>query len=120
MAEDDLNVEEYTAMCNCPEVQGRINDKMRDMRFDMSVDRVWLPTQRQIQDFIYRLTCEYRLMQDFYYWAARVRQSHLDMVKDRTMEQLWLQFYMWREHEKVWDGEEQKWVDERAYGLVVE
>jgi hypothetical protein len=115
MLEDDpMNTEEYAIMCNCPEVQGA-----RDSEAWYAGD-TWLPSQRQIQDMIHRLTCEFRLMQDFYYWAARVRSGHLDMIKDRTMEQLWLMFYMWREHEKVWDKEQVRWVDERAYGLIVE
>ena len=68
----------------------------------------WLPTQHQLQDLIYRLVCDFKVLQDFYYWAALTRRDHVERIKGRSLEQLWLQFYMWREHEKVWkDGE---WV----------
>lgn len=107
MTADQL--EEYRMMCECPQVQ---QGKPR------GYERFWLPSQEQIQDMIHRFTCDFRLMQDCYYWCAKTRQADLPRIKDKSFEQLWLQFFMWREHEMVWT-KDMRWCNERAYGVVV-
>ena len=73
------------------------------------INYVWLPTQTQTQKRIRSyVNCAFRLLQDFYYWCALQRKNHIERVKGVSMEELWLMFYMWREHYKVWDNDE--WV----------
>ena len=100
-------------MCNCDEVQKHrygtaIQNKVLYCG-DHYKDFAWLPLQHQIQQLIKSyVNCAYRLLQDFYYWCALQRKNHIERVKGATMEELWLMFYMWREHYKVWDNDE--WV----------
>jgi len=90
---------EFQKMCN------KIDSKMFE-RFEVNIH----PSQECIQRAIYRLGCDWKLLQDFYYWCALKRQKNIEAIKNKTLNELWLMFYMWREHGKLWDGE--KWVEE--------
>lgn len=107
--------QEYEAMCDCPEVQ---KHPLRLRSSDGT--RLWLPTLTEWPEMIHRFTCDFRILQDCYYWCALTRKQDLDRIKDMAFEMLWAQFYMWREHEQVWDRDNLRWVDERAYGVFVD
>ena len=129
--------DQYIKMCNCEEVQEHrygaamqnkvlyCGDHYKDFRCALSYvyaleeDNAttgnfsyyitWLPLQYQIQQLIKSyVNCAYRLLQDFYYWCAVQRKEHIERVKGASMEELWLMFYMWREHYKIWENGE--WV----------
>ena len=101
-------------MCDCEEVQ----NKSSELDGDCGCTSFWnnnnneflfCPYQHQVQSLIKSyVNCAYRLLQDFYYWCAVQRKEHIERVKGATMEELWLMFYMWREHYKVWENGE--WV----------
>jgi len=65
-------------------------------------DNIWLPRQDQIQEM---LKAHY--------------QKHLKILYDfsltvswyiNSLEQLWLAFYMYEKHSKIWSSKEEKWV----------
>lgn len=80
----------------------------------MKQDAIWLPRQDQIQKMmgeldnfqkIYKIA-EYIEKHDAYYLMGK---------ESRTMEQLWLSFYMHEKHELIWKNE--KWIkEEKAKG----
>ena len=97
--------DQYIKMCDCEEVQNHICLKSDSI----IIFRPTLPKQHETQSWIKSyVNCAFRLLQDFYYWCAVQRKEHIERVKGATMEELWLMFYMWREHYKVWDNDE--WV----------
>lgn len=104
-------------MCDCDEVQKYSDDKALDIDENLFyiTERqtfIFTPFQYQIQQLIRQYgSCEFKLLQDFYNWCIVQRKERIEMVKGRSMEELWLMFYMWREHYKLWDGE--KWVNEK-------
>ena len=115
--------DQYIKMCNCEEVQkcAPAGYKIREMYIDQCMvccgDKdglyyetyTFVPYQHDIQSMIRSyVNCAYRLLQDFYYWCGIQRKEHIERVKGATMEELWLMFYMWREHYKVWENGE--WV----------
>ena len=113
-------------MCDCPEIerQGfeklgeakRYDDITRRFKFNWGknnffIGRTWLPRQDQIQEMM-----DYGLgafVNDFHEFC----EDDLGMYSDsdckfhdyKSMEQLWLAFYMHEKHKKKWDGE--KWVN---------
>jgi len=64
---------------------------------------IWLPYQHQIQEMIYphKDGVPY-LTVELYGWLQKPRN-----YQPKSMEQLWLAFYMYEKHKKTWDGE--KW-----------
>jgi len=87
--------EEYKKMCDCEEVQC------------CGFGPCKIPNQSEVQNWIFQYgSCQYKLLSDMYEWATENRPC----MKGRSMEEMWLMFYMWRDHSKVWDG--QKWVKE--------
>jgi len=126
--------QEYIKMCDCKEVQKSyydidevdhftIFDKEKKIMYwrsryttdQLMIYEVWVPHQDQLQNMIYHLACDYRMLQDFYYWCQvnRMDDRTRYRIKGMSLEQLWLQFYMWREHEKVWT-EEGEWKAETS------
>ena len=126
---------EYIKQCDCAEVQGHFESKnllyedqcifyskeyskVMDIHsdfhsgFNLKNDGgyIWLPYQHQIFDMIYHYACDLKLSQDFYLWTNWQKKLDSKFIRDKTLTQLWLMFYMWREHEKLWDGE--KWINE--------
>jgi hypothetical protein len=88
--------EQYIKMCDCEEVQ----ENKRKQLFHF-------PYQHHIQSWIFQYgNCQYKLLKDFYDWCTEQK----DKLKACTMEEMWLQFYMWRDHYKIWDGK--KWIKE--------
>ena len=73
---------------------------------------LWLPFQYQIQQMIHQYgSCSFKLLQDFYNWCIVQRKERIETIKGCTLEELWLMFYMWREHYKIWNGE--RWIEEK-------
>lgn len=121
---------EYIKMCDCKEVQKQYKRQEGDVLYyrngksshrhrlgepDHLVNKsawIFLPRQDQIQEMIYRLVCDYRVLQDFATWCMAQRHKDMKLIKDRTLEQLWLMFFMWRTHYKLWDYNNQGWIDE--------
>ena len=101
--------DQYIKMCDCEEVQKGAPPKGVSGLELVRWSPLYRPNQDQVQSWIKSyVNCAYRLLQDFYYWCAVQRKEHIERVKGATMEELWLMFYMWREHYKVWENGE--WV----------
>jgi hypothetical protein len=80
---------------------------------------IWLPRQSQIQkmfqeeDFIelnhrFQFFWEQEVNSSFYIGSELVNEFYIWNEQNFSAEQLWLAFYMWEKHEKIWDGK--KWV----------
>ncbi len=75
---------------------------------------IWLPRQDQLQEMVIR---KYRKMKpafgfliwDFSKFAEKSEKIHKHC---KTMEQLWLAFFMDQKYGKIWNGKE--WVSKRA------
>ena len=95
-------------MCDCEEVQDKnpyLPVQATSCSFDVFLAETWTPHQHHVQSWIWQYgNCDYRLLMDFSYWC----ESFGDAAKGRSLEEMWLMYYMWREHYKTWDGE--KWV----------
>lgn len=103
-------------MCDCDEVQKWAVSFHEAENVDWCGNdcerMVVFPYQHQIQQQIFQYgSCSFKKLQDFYNWCIVQRKERENSIKGRSMEELWLMFYMWREHYKLWDGE--KWVDEK-------
>lgn len=115
----------YIKMCDCPEIQEqweptvstsyhvyhkrlkRLGDFIYGIQWENSdkEELTWLPRQDDIQKMFkeepfvlageFHHTMESFITGDPSWW---------------TMEGLWLAFYMWKKHGKIWDGKE--WVEE--------
>jgi hypothetical protein len=123
----------YIAMSNCEEIQGNAPEFYRveltgtppfsepvtlvhqeffapvtEKHFDRMV---WLPRQDQIQEML-GATLPTELLSRLLNWFkppelfAGIKPP--DILQFTSMEQLWLSFYMWECHSKVWDGD--KWT----------
>jgi len=109
--------EEYIKMCDCPEIQGEwafpcfsdwvynfrecltgqlVNPQEGDTQ-EIIENNLWLPRQDQIQKMMGYEIPIYALAP-----FATFLWRHF-----KTWEQLWLAFYVYEKHDKVWDGE--KW-----------
>ena len=113
---------EYIKMCDCPEIQGKIkydrcsfwarpliNGKYSVWCGYHSPRDIWLPRQDQIQEMIKTnildlLNKFYKYVFDDLSWMFN--KDHT--IKFNSMEQLWLAFYMYEKHGKIWNGE--KWL----------
>lgn len=125
--------ETYIKQCDCPEIQGQRSKEgielacwvTRHLYISKSFDywsmvktpHVWLPLQDQIQEMLeghekpdYLIVSLVNFMQDRqrFYKSGRVKK----LYPVGSMEQLWLAYYMWEYHKKIWDGK--KWVVEPA------
>ena len=118
--------ETYIKMCDCEEIQGQSKDKHDRCSFwakslitgkhsvwmDLhNPDDTWLPRQDQIQEMLEKPLCfDIRFVHKpnaLLYYLAKFQDQH-PSIKYETMEQLWLAFYMYEKHGKVWNGD--KWV----------
>ena len=114
--------ETYIKMCDCYEVAENCYLKDGDfltntkwthrisingIRCEMDTDDIWLPRQDQIQEMIgYDQPL---LLDEFYKFTQRRHPTFANYaVSMGSMEQLWLLFYMFENHQKIWDGK--KWV----------
>ena len=69
---------------------------------------IWLPRQDQIQEMIddsWVITFE---CFDTWYFNTSYPGERYPNDVFKSMEQMWLAFYMWEKHRKVWDGD--KWA----------
>ena len=79
----------YTLMCNTPEVQKNSDE----------VTGVWLPTQRQLQELTELPLAN--MVLEFAQFAYPIAYDD----PEASMEELWLRYYMWKCHNKVWTGQ---------------
>ena len=101
--------ETYVKMCDCLEIQGQRGNLMH--QHDYLIDCLWLPRQDQTQEM-----CEGSWWGGYCNMAYWAESKHFPYVIDemhsgtllKSMEQLWLAFYMHEKHQKTWDGE--KWI----------
>ena len=118
--------ETYIKMCDCPEVQEKqpygedaVNSFFhRKEMIYIESKTIWLPRQDQIQEMM-----NWKNEYTFWKWDTdtfdgEVAGSYYGQILDDedlvlgvsrlSMEQVWLVFYMYEEHQKTWDGD--KWV----------
>ena len=71
---------------------------------------IWLPLQHQIQKMLGDFNGINILINQFYVFCLEksYKANYLATAYFNSMEQLWLAFYMWEKHGKVWNGEE--WI----------
>ena len=115
---------EYQKMCDCPEAQvggyTTLNSEegiqyVGDNVF-VELDRcsttwrtVRLLRQSQIQEMMPEKNCKCPCCLIFH--LNKFVEDNIDGFADGgidSMEQYWLAFYMWENHQKIWDGK--KWV----------
>jgi len=74
---------------------------------------VWLPRQDQIQEMVrkdYENTLD--MLCDFYGIITVDQPTGFQQMFEVSMEQLWLVFYMYSKHKKIWNGKE--WEKKKA------
>ena len=128
--------EQYIKMCDCPEIQDKWEQSqagdfyfMRDSLFHptkitgnyngdgwkllpRTTNYGWLPRQDQIQELVFG-----KFDNPIYKAELFVAFHRTWLWVDFTsMEQLWLTYYMFQKHEKVWNGEE--WEKKTIVGSI--
>lgn len=128
----------YIKMCDCPEIQKKkIEPRFPPIlrsRLDKNISifvntcaesgiqsdlkgsfwfkaRKWIPRQDEIQEMVQKFMAEEKSWKGVWALEQFFHNWFLDNAKidiGTTMEQLWLAFYMHKEHGKIWDGE--KWI----------
>lgn len=114
---------EYIKMCDCLEVQGHMVEDENNIYINLgsptSLEGVakrgypynvilWLPRQDQIQEMLdgsWVITFE--SFDEWYFNKSYPGETYPNDVF-KSMEQLWLAFYMYEKHDKVWTGKEWK------------
>ena len=110
-------------MCDCPEIQ---RQKFKGNEFSISYKNpdiwiehegnflyarhdIWLPRQDQIQEMMIKDSINIELNK-FYVFCLEKDYigSSLPTAEFDSFEQLWLAFYMYEKHGKVWN--EDKWI----------
>ena len=119
---------DYVKMCDCEEIQRKRKDENGDhlyfkeydavmtvcgidhcaMSFGYydSLNSIWLPTQKQIQEMIGYEIKPGLMLCKFFAWYKYNRPSDIADELD-SMEELWLAFYMYGKNKK-WNGD--KWI----------
>ena len=125
---------EYIKQCDCPEVQGRwkphdgdwvgrlhkISQKYKVYPHAICTDALydveqyakynkWLPRQDQTQEMMPEKNCKCSCCLIFR--LNKFVEDNIDGFAEAgidSIEQYWLAFYMWKNHQKIWDGK--KWV----------
>lgn len=107
-------------MCNCPELQSdhrfaegdRFYVKGKIMRWWQGSSNnclykrehyIWIPTQKQIQQMFMKWTgdtTDHYVRTEFYRWYNEFHLKH--GVWRLTGDEVWIAFYMYRVHNKVW------------------
>lgn len=103
----------YIKMSDCPEIQGQkpkggtqISCSLRE---DLHISKYgdywavnkhlsWLPRQGDIQKMM-GYSNPVLAMEPFVIYRSSNQWNHF-----KTWEQLWLAFYMWEHHKKIWNG----------------
>ena len=118
----------YQKMCDCSEIRGEsvtppyptdyyAQRKRGATRYGYQLitadivddDYIWLPTQDQTQEMMPEKNCKCPCCLIFH--LNKFVEDNIDGFADEgidSMEQYWLAFYMWENHQKIWDGK--KWV----------
>ena len=105
--------EQYIKMCNCPEIQSRelkFAGIYSFYNYDFLPD-MWLPRQDQIQEMLPENNCKCPCCLIFH--LNKFVEDNIDGFADGgidSMEQYWLAFLMWENHQKVWGSKKEKWV----------
>ena len=124
--------EQYFKMSNCPEVQDEYFNIPKMMAYFYSVDADfvyanyekpkdkdcedwWCPTQDQIQEMMKSHTQPQYLIMSLVMFMQSQQKFYKKRKAKRlypigSMEQLWLAFYMFKNHQKFWNSKEQKWI----------
>ena len=126
---------EYIKMCDCPEIQEQWEIEIGDDFWDDEEYQIvwyngmeskeqiegrikvyksesqpkWLPRQDQIQEMMrkdYENTLD--MLCDFYGVITVDQPTGFQRMFEVSMEQLWLVFYIYKKHQKKWDGK--KWI----------
>jgi len=114
--------ETYIKMCDCSEIQGQwtappydhdfcYNNKDnyvtygRNISADTVDDYTWLPRQDQIQEMLWGKNFKNPIYLSKLFQEFHDKWLWLDFD---TFEQLWLAFYMYEKHGKIWGGK--KWL----------
>lgn len=82
----------------------QMQPRKKIIRYPGRYRKIKLPTQGQIKEMIKPRSRLYFLLKDIQVFQVK----HTTSIGIETMEQLWLAFYMYEKHSKVWSGE--KWV----------
>lgn len=118
----------YVKQSNCPEVQGRWKPKnwksytvwhtrlktLGDIIYGRDWEHsegelIWLPRQDEIQKMLVKDSINIELNKFYVFCLEKAYvESLLPTVIFNSFEQLWLAFYMWEKHKKIWNGE--KWT----------
>jgi len=120
---------EYIKMCNCEEVQAEhysrgvrtgdyiFNGKVVEVweiasNWVLQERDLWIPRQDQIQEMVQgSWWCSFC---NISYWIEKHFPYAIDEIHPEVLltsyEQLWLAFYMYEKHNKIWDGG--KWEEE--------
>ena len=123
--------EQFIKMCDYPEIQehwtippyegdfyklykNEINvwhKKDENLNQDSLPMATWLPRQDQIQEMLdYGLGAFVNDFNEFCEDDLDIYGNSTKFYDYKSMEQLWLAFYMWEKHSKIWLSEEEKWV----------
>lgn len=134
--------EQFIKMADCPEIQeqkpkggNEISCYITSLPLHVHISKygdywegskhlIWLPRQDQIQEMM-RADKEDKFsnwllkLEEFTHiiqpWDIPIDKSGLKTIGWlETWEQLWLAFYMWGKHKKIWDGE--KWLHNQQGG----
>lgn len=127
--------EQYIKMCDCPEIQEqwilKDGDWMGSEHGVASVNHInendeyyssvkfqlikegfrWLPRQDQTQEMMPECKCYVCLIERVHKFLEDNLDGMFEAGIERGMEQLWLAFYMWEKHKKIWNGKE--WLKKR-------
>lgn len=105
-------LEQYIKMCDCEEIQdyapiiypdlGEGKNYYGYITTDKISRKIWLPYQDQIQEMFFgkKINLRHSDIVDGFYKFYRTAYA----TEFNSMEQLWLAFYMYEKHQKVWDG----------------
>jgi len=70
---------------------------------------IWLPRQDQIQEMVKKDSINIELNKFYVFCLEKNYAGHnLPTAIFSSLEQLWLAFYMYEKHNKIWNGE--KWI----------
>ena len=106
--------EKYIKMCEkAGEIQKQRPNIFEDIKsyWHPAIPNVWLPRQDQLQEMVAdRLLGLQTVCAEMYEFAISAGETS-GITIDGTMEQLWLAYVMHEKYQKVWDEEEEEWVN---------
>jgi len=78
----------------CPAMEGNLCNRENN--------KIWLPTQEQLQEMIH-LTDWHGILVAFFYWYGDFGFKEITSIND-----LWLAFVMYEKYHKIWNGKD--WI----------